>query len=283
METVAELMTRDVAIIEADVLVSKAMENMENWGVSSLLVLPGSIGDSYGIITRRDIVTKVAATGSRPSSRQVRDVMSKPVITISPGWSLRDCSILMEAANIRHLPVIVKDATLPYPRPTGMIRDVDIFSRLNSPGYTQVVERRRRQRILMRLRARGQVRTVADIMSSPALWIEKQARLEEALALMHRESVSSLLVEPEGIITRRTIIAQVVAHNKDLTHLLVTDVMRTPVATIEADSDLRRCAARMAELGVRRLPVILDGEILGIVSNSDIFAALELQEELRAV
>lgn len=283
METVAELMTQEVAVIEADTLVSKAMESMEKWGVSSLLVLPDSLGDSYGIITRRDIVTRVAAAGSRPSSRQVRDIMSKPIISISPSWSLRDCSILMEAANIRHLPVMVKDSNSPFPRLAGMIRDVDIFSRLNSPGYTQAVERRRRQRILMRLRARGQVRTVADIMSSPALWIENQARLEEALALMHREGISSLLVEPEGIITRRTIIAQVVARGKDLTCLLVKDVMRSPVATIEADSDLRRCAARMAKLGIRRLPVVLDGEILGVVSNSDIFAALELQEEQRAV
>jgi CBS domain-containing protein len=91
--------------------------------------------------------------------------------------------------------------------------------------------------------------------------------------------ISSLLINPGrgsalGIITKRDVVTKAVAAGRDPFETVVGDLMSTSVRTISAAATLEDCSAQMAEAGVRRLPVSQADEIAGIISDSDILAAV---------
>jgi CBS domain-containing protein len=59
-----------------------------------------------GVITDRDIVCRTLAVGKNPLKLTARDCMTTPVVTITPNTSLEDCFSLMEANQIRRVPVV---------------------------------------------------------------------------------------------------------------------------------------------------------------------------------
>jgi isocitrate dehydrogenase len=76
--------------------------------------------------------------------------------------------------------------------------------------------------------------------------------------------------------TKRDVISKVVSQGKDPQKLKVQDIM-TPglLITVPADCPLREAAALMMEKDIRRVLVTRGGEIIGIVSDTDIFRAVE--------
>ena len=120
---------------------------------------------------------------------------------------------------------------------------------------------------------------VSSIMSSPVLTTGPDTTVEEALHRMREEGVSSLVVdspkEPPGIMTKRDVITKVVSQDKDPSALTVAELMSSPVLTIPASASLRECSRIMQEANVRRLPVEEEGEFVGIISDTDIFMAVE--------
>lgn len=121
MRTAADVMTRNVVSIHPDATVADAMRLMREKGVSSLLVEPRSDMDTYGFMSRRDIVEKVVAKGRDPEDCLVADIMSKPLIAVSPDCDLQDCAILMNKARIRR--VLVFDGQ----RIVGIVSNTDIL------------------------------------------------------------------------------------------------------------------------------------------------------------
>ena len=121
MKTATDVMTRDVVSIRPNATISEAMQLMQEKGVSSLLVEPGSDMDTYGFVSRRDIVEKVVATGRQAEDCLVADIMSKPLITVPPDCDLRDCAILMSQASIRR--VLVFDGQ----KIVGIVSNTDIL------------------------------------------------------------------------------------------------------------------------------------------------------------
>ncbi|MFQ5657143.1 MAG: cyclic nucleotide-binding/CBS domain-containing protein [Candidatus Methylomirabilales bacterium] len=123
--------------------------------------------------------------------------------------------------------------------------------------------------------------TVTSIMKSPVICIEGDKLVAEALHRMHETGISSILVtpagpgEPEGIMTKRDIISKVVSQGQDPKTLKVRDVMTRGLITVPPDCPLRDVAALMMEKGVRRVLVSRGGKIIGIVSDTDVFRAVE--------
>ncbi len=123
--------------------------------------------------------------------------------------------------------------------------------------------------------------TVTSVMKSPVVTIEANQSVEEALHRMHEKGISSILVtpaasgEPEGIMTKRDVITKVVSQGKDPKKLKVKDVMTAGLITVPHNCPLRDAAALMTEKGIRRVLVSRGGKIIGIVSDTDIFQAVE--------
>lgn len=104
MLTVNDVMTERVITTTIDESVKNAARAMAKFGISSLLVF--SEEGLRGIVTERDIVTRVVCAGLDPSEVPVCDVMSEPVIVVSPDTLLERAVELMLINQIKKLPVL---------------------------------------------------------------------------------------------------------------------------------------------------------------------------------
>ncbi|TMC59354.1 MAG: CBS domain-containing protein [Chloroflexi bacterium] len=122
MKTAQHVMTRALHTISPDASVADASRKMQQHKIHSLIVERCDGLDAYGIITDTDIVQKVLAPDFNPAAVYVREVMSKPIITIPPDCTLFEMAQLMTRHHINHLPVF--DGT----QLVGMVSSTDIFS-----------------------------------------------------------------------------------------------------------------------------------------------------------
>lgn len=107
MTTVRQLLDRkDRAVFsvgpEAPVL--EAIRAMAEHHVGALLVMKGEV--LAGIVSERDYARKVILLGRSSSDTPVRDIMTFPVLTVSPDTSVEQCMQLVTDKRVRHLPVL---------------------------------------------------------------------------------------------------------------------------------------------------------------------------------
>jgi CBS domain-containing protein len=107
MTTVRQLLDRkDRAVFsvgpEAPVL--EAIRAMAEHHVGALLVMQGEV--LAGIVSERDYARKVILRGRSSSDTPVRDIMTFPVLTVSPETSVEQCMQLVTDKRVRHLPVL---------------------------------------------------------------------------------------------------------------------------------------------------------------------------------
>jgi CBS domain-containing protein len=98
---------REVLSIEGEATVFDAIKRMVEANVGSLLVLEG--GKLTGIVTERDYLRRVALEGRTEKETPVRDIMSAPLVYVTPDTSLDECMGVMTERRIRHLPVLVDE------------------------------------------------------------------------------------------------------------------------------------------------------------------------------
>lgn len=122
MKTAKDVMTRSVHLIASSATVAEASSRMQESRIHSLLVERDGDLDAYGIITDVDIVGKVLAAGGNAAATRVREVMSKPIITVPPDCSLFDMAQLMARNHINHLPVFDGKQLV------GIVSSTDIFN-----------------------------------------------------------------------------------------------------------------------------------------------------------
>ena len=131
METeipVRDIMTRPVITADAELDILSAAKKMSSANVGSLIIVSGN--KPTGILTERDLVKKVLAQGIDPRNLKVAEIMSAPVITADPDWTLKECSQKMQQNNIHHMPVVKEDGTL-----LGLISVTDIFMAAEEIGW----------------------------------------------------------------------------------------------------------------------------------------------------
>lgn len=94
----------DVLRIEADTSVFDAIKQMVEAGVGSLLVTEG--GEVAGIFTERDYLRRMTLEGRDDKDTAVREVMSSPLVVVTPEDTIDECMAMMTDRRIRHLPVV---------------------------------------------------------------------------------------------------------------------------------------------------------------------------------
>ena len=115
---------------------------------------------------------------------------------------------------------------------------------------------------------------IAEHMSGEIRNVSQDASLRQAAQLMQQWKLGSLLVTDHqsyvGIITDSALSREVVAKGMDPNTTLVKSCMRTPVATIEGDQPIIDAVRMMKERATRHLAVTQDGQIIGVISVSNI-------------
>ena len=271
MLTAADVMTTRPVVVTVAATVAEAVRTMHERGISSVLVAPAVGGVDYGIVTMRDVVTKIVTEGFDPHSLTVGDIMTWRLVTARPHWPLQRVAAVMAQARVRRLPVLDGGALV------GVVSDTDLFTALVPRHDWEHVRRVRKDRALQRARRSGPARTVADVMSAPVLTIDREATVQAAVGKMVVAGISSLLVADVpggGILTKRDVVLKVVAAGGDPARTPVGALASVPLRTVEAETPIEECSRRMGVLRVRRFPVTRAGETVGIVSDSDILAAV---------
>lgn len=121
---VAEIMSKKVITIRSFATVASAVKLMRDYNLSSLIVDRLDESDSYGIVTKTDIIYKVAAKGHDPEQVRVCEIMTKPCIVVNPDLSTKSVAQLFANTGIRRAPII-KDELL------GIISTTDLLLRSN--------------------------------------------------------------------------------------------------------------------------------------------------------
>ncbi len=107
MNHVSEILSgtsRDLLKVAADATVFEAVRQMVDENVGSLLVTEGD--DIVGILTERDYLRRVALEGRTSKGTAVREIMSSPLVVVTPQTTVEECMAMMTERRIRHLPVV---------------------------------------------------------------------------------------------------------------------------------------------------------------------------------
>ncbi len=127
METVRTMLRHkgtELFWLAPEATVYEAVAMMADKGVGALLVI--SERKLAGIVSERDYARKVILKGKHSHEIQVREIMTSPVITVTPEHSVEDCMRTITTHRIRHLPVVSGDELV------GMISIGDVVKSIIS-------------------------------------------------------------------------------------------------------------------------------------------------------
>jgi CBS domain-containing protein len=128
----------------------------------------------------------------------------------------------------------------------------------------------------------------SDIMTREVVTIRGSATVADAINLMKQKGLRALIVDRRtdedayGIVTETDIVYKVAAYGKDPKTLRVYEIMTKPCIVVNPELAVEYVARLFANTGIRRAPVI-KGDLLGIISVSDILNKSSFAEQPRAV
>ena len=115
---------------------------------------------------------------------------------------------------------------------------------------------------------------VGELISGRLIYIGSEDNVIKAAILMRENNISSLLVKHKGdfvsIVTEKDIINKVVAEELYPGDVKVGDIMSKDLFTVSKNESIEEAAKLMRKKGVRRLVVLEDKRIVGIITETDI-------------
>ena len=125
---------------------------------------------------------------------------------------------------------------------------------------------------------------VTEIMTeAPIDTIERGLTAAFAANVMKERARGSLVVvdsgKPVGIITERDLVRRIMAENRSPSATKVGDIMSEPLISVGPEATISGAANVMYENGIRRLPVIEEGRLLGMITSTDLVRAMQRESE----
>jgi CBS domain-containing protein len=117
--------------------------------------------------------------------------------------------------------------------------------------------------------------SVSEAMSSPVETVNLNTTCYDAANILRTKGIGCLIVvndllKPVGIITERDLVLKIVARNLKSKEVLIKDIVSPKLICISPKATLMDAAKIMAEKNIKRLPVIENDKLLGIITVSDI-------------
>ncbi|MHC4147974.1 MAG: sigma 54-interacting transcriptional regulator [Planctomycetota bacterium] len=247
---IADVMSRDVISISPDDTVVYAARVMSESKISCIVVLDGD--DLAGIVTERDFLEKVGGGEKDFAKRKVAEIMSSPVASVPPSLAVFEASKLMGEKGIKRL-VVVEEGSV-----VGIVTQTDLIRA--SASY-------------------GMWRDVTEIISGDVATVEKGASVAEAAEVMTRRKISCIVVmeadEVAGVLTERDVLKRVIGMEKDPAAVKTKEAMSSPAMSVAPDSSILSASWIMERMDIRRLVVIDDNQLRGIITQTDIFRVVK--------
>jgi CBS domain-containing protein len=115
---------------------------------------------------------------------------------------------------------------------------------------------------------------VRDVMTSPTITENEDALVAKLSSGMKLSGIGSVVItkedKPIGIVTDRDVVIKVIMGGRNPNKVKAKEIMSSPLMTIESDASLGYACKFLIEKGIRRLPVIEEDELVGIVSLRNI-------------
>jgi CBS domain-containing protein len=114
---------------------------------------------------------------------------------------------------------------------------------------------------------------VKEAMKTNPITVKTKTSVKEAADLMKKKGIGNCIVvddTPVGIITESDILKKVVAADLKASEVTVEEIMSTPIIVIDPYVTLEEAVKTMGKCNIRRLPVVENGELIGIITQKDI-------------
>ena len=254
---VGDIMTEDVATVCPGSSVVSAAKTMSDKNISCIIVSDN--GDLSGIITETDLLKRAVAEGNDFRKMTVERIMSSPVRSLPRNLSVLETGRIMEAENIRRLVVLEQD------RLVGIVTQTDIVRVLSSYSMWK---------------------DISKLMTSDVATIASSATVKEAAEIMASRDISCLVAmdnnDVVGIFTERDLLKRVIALKRNPAQTILKNVMSSPVMSVPSNYSIPSASKMMEKMRIRRLLVMDDSTLLGVVTQTDILKAIKgrlLEEE----
>ena len=264
---IKNLMSEDVINIDKDQNLSDALKLLRKHNVSRLPVTNNK--ELVGIISERDIANKLGSSKyeSMPASRlHISSVMVKDVFTVPQTMQLGEVAGLMLENGIGSVPVMDEDDKM-----VGIVSKADFVTLAVGIAFDKI--------------------TVKEIMSKDVVEVSSTERLVHARRLMLESHVGRLPVVDDdnlvGMITSKDLMRAFIDFRKkvpekyqkaQIKDVLVEDIMSGNPQFVSKDMSISEVSNIMMETGFNGLPVLEEGELIGIITQTDILRLIEKLE-----
>ena len=263
---VKNLMSEDLITVDKDQSLSDALKLLRKHNVSRLPVINKK--ELVGIVSERDIANKLGSSKYEhmPASRlHVSSVMVKDVITVPETMQLGEVAKIMLDNGIGSVPIMDED------KMKGIVSKADFVTLANGIAFDKI--------------------TVKEIMHKDLIVVSPTERLVHARRLMLEAHIGRLPVveddEVIGMVTSKDLMRAFIDFRKtvpekyqkaQIKDVLVEDVMSTNPVCATKDMTISEVSNIIMETGFNGLPIVEDGKITGIITQTDILRLIQKLE-----
>lgn len=118
---------------------------------------------------------------------------------------------------------------------------------------------------------------VRDVMTKNPKVVRRDTSVQEVVATMNKFDISSVIVvqeeRPVGIVTHKDIMSKIVQPRIPPDAVTAREVMSAPIVTISEDASTEEAAKLMTRKHIKKLPVVRDDKLVGIITTMDLVRA----------
>ena len=194
---------------------------------------------------------------------EIMTLAKREVISIPPTKTIKEAAEMMIEHGFRRLPVTHPGSN----KLLGIVTAMDILDFLGGGSKFDIIEKKHNDNFLAAINE-----PVKEIMTRDAISITPKYSIRESVDLMTKNGIGSLpIVDKEdkvvGIVTERDF---ALALAGSLTTETVGDIMIKDVITTTPGTPIESCSKIMVRNNLRRIPVVEEGKLIGIVTSTDI-------------
>jgi CBS domain-containing protein len=244
---VGDIMSRKVITTTPETTMMQAAKTMGEKHIGSLIVM--KYKTPVAIVTERDLLSRVLASGMDLRKTLVGDIMSYPLIKICPTFEIREAARTM--INKKGRLVVYVCGKL-----AGIITASDLIRSMPEAPETSMV--------------------VDEFMTREIVTINEDETVLAAAGIMGQQRVGSVIVtsgeRPLGIFTERDLLSTFIARSQPL-DIPIGEACSGLMTSAPAGISIHEAARIMAAKHIRRLPIMKKKEIAGIITARDLVEA----------